>query len=384
MKVAVLVNELNIRGGTHKQVLRLCEYLESQNIEFELLTKYYDKEKTYPGIQKFHPKSLYHSEEEFYKKRSLTDRIKGVFRLFDMISKDCDVVNVHDNGFLWIMWLVVLKSHQKVVWQINDLPDCFKVGVGAQKSAGRKDKLMNRIYTAIAKKAAAITVNVTKNKDRVECCMGKNAEVFYCGVDVNPALQKHSYHPEIKKQIKLLSTGVFFGYRNYETLVRVVEYLRNKGYDITLDIIGSTNQDKEYASRIIDLINEKKLESAVKVWGQVDEETYNLLYNGADIFAFVNIDQSWGLTVFEAMSAGIPTIVSNSVGAIELLHNDEDAIIVEPKDVEEIAGKIVQLVNDKGYYTRISEKAYEAVKHYSWDELYSSKMVSLFERVIKK
>ena len=42
MKIAVLVNELNIRGGTHKQVLRLCEYLESQRIEFKIFTKYYD------------------------------------------------------------------------------------------------------------------------------------------------------------------------------------------------------------------------------------------------------------------------------------------------------------------------------------------------------
>ena len=383
MKVAVLVNELNIRGGTHKQVLRLCEYLESQNIEFELLTKYYNKEKTYPGFQRFHPKSLFHSEEEFYKKRGLADRIKGVSQLFNMIPKDCDVINVHDNGLLWIMWLAVLKGQQKIVWQINDLPDCFKVGVGAQKNAGRKDKLMSKIYTAIAKKTATITVNVTKNKERVERCMGKDAEVFYCGVDVNAALQKHSYHLEIKKRIKLLSTGVFFGYRNYETLVLVVEYLRNKGYDITLDIIGSTNQDKEYANTVISLIKEKNLQGAVKVWGQVDEETYNSLYNGSDVFAFINIDQSWGLTVFEAMSAGIPTIVSNSVGAIELLHDDEDAIIVEPKDVKEIAGKIEQLVNDEKYYTRISEKAYEAVKHYSWDELYSSKMVNLFERIQK-
>ena len=41
------------------------------------------------------------------------------------------------------------------------------------------------------------------------------------------------------------------------------------------------------------------------------------------------------------MSAGIPTLVSNSVGAIELLHNGEDAIIVEPKDVREIADQMI-------------------------------------------
>ena len=42
MKVAVIVNELTVRGGTHKQVLRLCQYLEKKEIDFVLCTKYYD------------------------------------------------------------------------------------------------------------------------------------------------------------------------------------------------------------------------------------------------------------------------------------------------------------------------------------------------------
>ena len=188
----------------------------------------------------------------------------------------------------------------------------------------------------------------------------------------------------MKQCVRLLSTGVFFGYRNYETLVLVVEYLCSKGYDARLDIIGSTDKDKAYADKILSLIQDKKIENSIKVWGQVDEETYNSLYNQADIFAFINIDQSWGLTVFEAMSAGIPTLVSNSVGAIELLHNEEDAVIVEPKNVQEIAGKIITLIEDETYYNHISENAYKAVKKYSWDKLYSTRMVDLFSSLLEK
>ena len=164
----------------------------------------------------------------------------------------------------------------------------------------------------------------------------------------------------------------------------MVDYLRSKGYKVKLDIIGSTDKDKDYANKILALIKEKKLENDIKIWGQVDEITYNTLYNQADIFAFINIDQSWGLTVFEAMSAGIPTLVSNSVGAIELLHNGEDAIIVEPKDVREIADQMIALMEDGEYYNRISEKAYNAVKDYTWEKLYSSKMVKLFDELLIK
>ena len=83
------------------------------------------------------------------------------------------------------------------------------------------------------------------------------------------------------------------------------------------------------------------------------------------------------------MSAGIPTLVSDSVGAIELLHDEEDAIIVQPKNVAQISDTIRKLIEDESYYNKISQNAYEVVKKYSWDGLYSSKMVGLFEKLQK-
>ena len=382
MKVAIVVNELDIRGGTHKQVLRLCEYLEKSGIELKLITKYYDPEKTYPDFERYRPISLFSSEEEYHQKRNLFQKICSNIQFYRFISKDYNIVNIHDNGLHWTTYLATRRPNMKTVWQINDLPSCFGVGVGSGKTVTRKDKICRRLYRYLAARVDAITVNVTKNKERVETCMGKNATVLYCGVDTNPELCKHSFGPAIKSEIRILSTGVFFPYRNYETLVCVIEKLCMEGYRARLDIIGSTDRCKEYADSVINLVHAKDMGEHIKVWGQVDENTYNTLYNSADVFAFVNIDQSWGLTVFEAMSAGIPTIVSNSVGAIELLHDGEDAIIVEPKDVIAISDAIKKLASDEAYYNKISDNAYIAVKEYSWEKLYSSKLVGMFRELM--
>ena len=112
------------------------------------------------------------------------------------------------------------------------------------------------------------------------------------------------------------------------------------------------------------------------------KKKYNELYNEADIFAFININQSWGLAVFEAMSCGLPVIVSNSVGAIELLTNGEDAIILDPLDVNKISNEVKKLISNKAYYEKLSERGYNAVKNYTWDNLYSSKMVDLFKQLV--
>lgn len=378
MKIAIVVNELNIRGGTHKQVLRLCEYLRSQNVDFVLCTKIYEKEKTYPEFQEFKVISLENCDvkckKHVYIKNTIIEK-----KLYKLIPKDVDIVNVHDCGLNNIIYLAK-KDNKKVVWQINDLPTEFFVGVSKNADLTWKMKIVRFITIFLTRRVDAITVNVSKNKDRVREKLGKDAKVFYCGVDQNKMLEFHSFASG-KIEFNLLSMGVFLTYRNYETLISVIRYLKNQGKEVRLDIIGSTAINPEYAHKIQELINNNGLDDSIKIWGQVNEETYARLFNKADAFVFVNIDQSWGLAVFEAMSCGLPTIVSNSVGAIELLHNGLDSIIVEPTNVKEIASSIDRLMNDRDYYNMLSENAIRATREYTWDKMYSSKMLSLFEEL---
>ncbi len=384
MKVAVVVNELNIRGGTHKQVLRFCEYLKRNKIDFKIYTKYFNPELTYTEFKKLDVVYLKKDATKFYdSKGSIIKKIKNRLSgrkeerdLYRLIPKDVDIVNIHDNGFPYLIKLSK-KHRKKVVWQINDLPGCYGVGVSQYGSGNIILSIKKIFYRRLAQKVDCITVNVTKNKKRIQQCMGAEAEVLYCGVDVNDMLIKHTF-PENIERFRLLSTGVFFAYRNYETLVDVVEKMKNDNMPIYLDIIGSTASGKEYAQKIKTLVSGKKLDNYIKIWGQVDDDKYNELYNEANAFAFVNIDQSWGLAVFEAMSCGLPTIVSESVGAVELLHDNQDSIIVNPLAVDEICNILKRLMYDKEYYKKISTNAIEAAKDYSWDQLYSSKLLNIF------
>lgn len=390
MKVAVVVNELNIMGGTHKQVVRLCEYLKKVGVDFTVFTKYYDEQKTYPEIKQF---KVIHLQKEKAEWNSGANKLRKLMTLLDwkmdslkltrLIGKEYDIVNIHDNDLIDVIKRIK-RNKQKVVWQINDLPGEFQVGPA--KNIQIKYKFLNKLskkkIVKCSKKIEVITVNVTKNKERVLECLGRDAKVLYCGVDANNNLITHS--PIQGKQIKLLSTGVFFPYRNYETLIAVTKKLIDKGYHVSLDIIGATTRDVEYANKIQKLIDDYRIGDNIKIWGQVDNNLYNKLYNESNIFLFMNIDQSWGLTVFEAMSAGIPTMVSNSVGAIELLHNEVDSIIVDPLDVDGICNKVIQLYSNKEYYSKLSNNGRNAVREFTWDSLYSKKMLNIFKSLCEE
>lgn len=382
MKILIAVNELNIRGGTHKQVLKLCEYLNKEN-EVTIYTNIYDKEKTYDGFSKLNIKvSNYNiNEKKFIISRMIkkvSNKVKRIKEYKELVSK-YDVVNVHDCGAVKLI-KPAKKMNKKVIFQINDMPNYFLEG----NAKGQKDNLKNKIkrflFKSKMKYVDEITVNVSKNKDVVKKCLNRDAHVFYCGVDTNDKLKFHNGMHD-KNKIKLFSSGVFFPYRNYETVVKVVDKLVKDKYDVHLDIMGSTDWDKEYSNSIKEMIKNMNLDEYITIWGQVDDDKYVELHDNADMFMFININQSWGLAVFEAMSCGLPVIVSNSVGAIEILNDRENAIILDPENVELICEEIIKLKDNDEYYKYISNNAHEVVKKFTWDNLYSSKMLELFKKV---
>jgi len=373
--IAFLINDLDIRGGTHKQFLKMLDYMSSTEIDFIVITRVLDFDKTFPGFKKYVHKinviDVKYSNNNFVK---IFNYIKTLF-LLRKVLKSIDVVNIHDGGYEILLPALIGK---KVFWQINDLHYCFKVGVGKGKSSFA-DICRRNLIKLFSPVVNEFSVNVTKNKLRIKEVFNRDAHVFYCGIEklaINRNQQltldrfKH-------KKINILSSGVFMPYRNYETQIQIVKDLVDKGIDAHLNIIGSTALDKTYSTKIIDLIKDVDLEKNITVCGLVDEEEFEELHKNADIFIFINVDQSWGLAVFEAMSCGLPVFVSNSVGATEILTDNENAVFVDPFNVESISNNILDLMSDPQNYCYLAKNSVDFCDSFSWENAYCSKMLAL-------
>ena len=372
--IAYLINELDIRGGTHKQFLKLLDYTERRGEPFFIVTKRVDFTKTYPDFKRYEDRIRI-----FDCKRVKTLRLRSQMRALRRLVADADCVNIHDNGFERLLGAFRGK---KVVWQVNDLPFCFRVGA----AAGRKHTFNERLRKSrIVRNSGLITeftVNVSKNRERILKEFGRDARVFYCGID--PVHADRSIESSFARfrsgRINILTSGVFLPYRNYETQISVIGRLRSEGIDARLKIIGALLDD-DYAGKIRQLISEQGLDEYITVCGMVDEAEFRRLHSEADIFVFVNIDQSWGLSVFEAMSCGLPVIVSNSVGATEILADGENAIFADPTDSAAIAATVKRLMSDEDEYRRISENAGRFHTRYTWDDAYCSGMFDLINKL---
>jgi glycosyltransferase involved in cell wall biosynthesis len=179
-----------------------------------------------------------------------------------------------------------------------------------------------------------------------------------------------------------VSIGVFYPWRNYEGILEGMQCLRKRGVSSELRIIGSTERDPGYARKIRDIANDCGL--SIEILGDIPDSQVHDVLRGSDVFLFVNVDQSWGLSVFEAMNFSLPVVVSRSVGAVELLSASRGAKIVDPADARKIAHAIEEIVNNLAEYRRTALSAYTESRTFTWENLYCGNMQVLFRTLVRE
>lgn len=94
-------------------------------------------------------------------------------------------------------------------------------------------------------------------------------------------------------------------------------------------------------------------------------------YSDASAFILPSSYEPWGLVVNEAMSAGLPVIVSNCVGASwDLVENRETGFIFKFDDKDDLESKMKKLVEDPDLYLKYSQNATRLMAEYWNYDLY--------------
>jgi glycosyltransferase involved in cell wall biosynthesis len=96
-----------------------------------------------------------------------------------------------------------------------------------------------------------------------------------------------------------------------------------------------------------------------------------------DVFLLPSIEDAFGLVTLEAMASALPVIVSEHVGASELITDAVDGLVVPPGDARALAAAVEELLESREMRTRMGMKARERVEHgCSWNE-YGNRVVDL-------
>jgi len=114
--------------------------------------------------------------------------------------------------------------------------------------------------------------------------------------------------------------------------------------------------------------------------GAVAKEKLPELYLAGDLYAMLSRFDTFGMVVLEAMAAGLPVLISGSVGARDIVREGENGFVVEnPADPEAIAERIETMLHGDAR-ERMGREALKTAAENSWD-IAVAKVLTVYEEI---
>ena len=128
---------------------------------------------------------------------------------------------------------------------------------------------------------------------------------------------------------------------------------------------------------------EKKLKQficpGVKICGPVSMLKLAMEYRKADIFCLPSIEEGFGLVVLQAMASGLPVVVSDAVGASDVLRDGKEGIIVPAFNEQSLSEALELLIDDVGVREKIGCASHKRISsQYSWQH-YLERAVKIYD-----
>ncbi|HLQ54084.1 MAG TPA: MSMEG_0565 family glycosyltransferase [Streptosporangiaceae bacterium] len=148
----------------------------------------------------------------------------------------------------------------------------------------------------------------------------------------------------------ILAVGGIEPRKGSDTLMRALAALRDSGCDAVLAIIGGHSfQDyRAYAERVLAMLPGLGLRLGTDVvqLGTVPDDELPGWYAAADVLAFPSTKEGWGLAILEAMSAGLPVVVSDLPVFLEYLRPGRDALMVPVGDAAALSKALADVLGN--------------------------------------
>jgi glycosyltransferase involved in cell wall biosynthesis len=121
---------------------------------------------------------------------------------------------------------------------------------------------------------------------------------------------------------------------------------------------------EEYIDEILKKEHIESIKPYLAYPGYIYNKDLAALYNGAYVFLYPSLRESFGIPMLESMACGTPVIAGNTSAMPEIA--GEDNLLVDPYNENDIASKLLELENDDTLYKKYVAYGLERVKSFSW------------------
>ena len=208
-------------------------------------------------------------------------------------------------------------------------------------------------------------------------------QVIHPGVDLErfQRLDRDHCRKGIRKQFKINPSDIviLFVSMNFEI----------KGLDCVMTAVGKAKTSYPYQNIKLLIVGKgdyKKYKTLAQkigikknvIFTGVKKGNIEKIYLASDIFMMLSIFDTFGMTVLEAMAASLPVIISNKVGAKDLVSEGVNGFVIEDtNNADIICARIGSMLNSKTRVT-MAQKAYNTALNNSWDAV-TKRMGDIYE-----
>ena len=199
------------------------------------------------------------------------------------------------------------------------------------------------------------------------------------------------YFPEIKEQDvdKLLAekrqgsilwAARFIDWKHPELPIELAAYLKEKGYEFHLDMIGTGVMLEEMKNLAASLAVDDK----ITFHGPKTPAEVRTAMEEADIYLITSDRQEgWGAVLNEAMNSGCVVVASDTIGSVPyLLQDGENGCVYPSQDVEALSRNVRCLLENPEMMAQMGRSAYETILE-EWNaENAAQKLMRLLESML--
>ena len=172
---------------------------------------------------------------------------------------------------------------------------------------------------------------------------------------------------DIKKKYGLEKTVLYMGRVSYEKSIDIVlksmKKVQKKIPEAKLLIVGGGPDLKKLKQL------SKKLEVDTIFTGiKLGQDLVDHIYAG-DVFVTASKSENQPMSILEVMSCKKSMVGVNSKGVPELIINNKNGLIAKPDNTEDIAKKIIRLLDNKKLREKFEKASLKSIKEYSIDKI---------------
>ena len=191
----------------------------------------------------------------------------------------------------------------------------------------------------------------------------ENMFIIPNGVDLS--LFKKS---EKKNQKKIIFTGAMYHHRGLDILLDSIPKIVKQFPDVKFVLIGSGTE----MENLKQIVQEKKIDNNIEFKGWIDRK--NIPENIQDAILGIGPLRLTEVTkgalpikVLEYMASSLPIIAKKGTLPSKILSDNENGFFIENSD--ELAEKIMVLLNDEKMVNSMGQKSFEMVQQFSWNNV---------------